>query len=116
MATPPASFDDVPAGRGRWRKLFPVLAGIVAGNIALTLRARLAGIRTEFIWGGAPVGNEIGPMIFNEFLPAALRDGRYQAAPQAEVIVNGLEAIPVALERQRRGVSATKLVVQLLSE
>jgi NADPH:quinone reductase-like Zn-dependent oxidoreductase len=113
MATPPVSFDDVPAGRGRWRKLLPVLAGIVAGNIALTLKARFAGVRAKFIWGGAPVANEIGPMIFNQFLPAALRDGRYQAAPHADVIGKNLEAIPLALERQRRGVSATKLVIQL---
>jgi hypothetical protein len=59
------------------------------------------------------IGNEVGPMIFDTFLPEALADGRYAAAPAAEVVGHGLAAIPAALERQRRGVSATKLVVTL---
>ena len=113
MVTPPVSFDEVPAGRGRWRKLIPVLAGIVMGNIALALRARMSGVRIKFIWGGSPVSNEVGPMIFTDFLPEALGEGRYQAAPPAELVGTGLEAIPTALDRQRQGVSARKLVVGL---
>lgn len=111
MATPPVSFDDVPAGRGRWRSLLPVLAGMVTGNIRLMVRARRKGVRTKFIWGGSPVGNAVGPMIFEHFLPAALAEGRYVTAPKAEVVGRGLEMIPEALERQRRGVSALKLVI-----
>ncbi len=113
LATPPASFDNVPAGRGRWRALAPGIARMVAGNVALALRARRKRVRTKFIWGSALVGNEVGPMIFDAFLPAALAERRYVAAPGAQVIGHGLDAIPDALERQRRGVSAAKLVVTL---
>jgi len=113
MATPPASLDDVPAGRGRWRKLLPVLASIVAGNAALALRSWRKGVGIKFIWGGSPVGNEVGPMIFADFLPAALVEKRYVAAPEASVIGEGLAAIPGALELQRLGVSASKLVIKL---
>lgn len=113
MATPPVSFDDVPAGRGRWRKLLPVLVGMIAGNIRLALAARGKGVRMKFIWGGSPIDNEVGPMIFETFLPAALAEGRYQAAPNAEIAGDRLDAIPAALERQRRGVSATKLVIRI---
>lgn len=113
LATPPVSFDDVPAGAGRWRKLVPVLARIVLDNLGLMLRARQRGVRTKFIWGGSPVGNDIGPMIFEHYLPAALAMGRYIPAPEVEVAGDGLTAIPGALERQRRGVSCLKLVVRI---
>ena len=113
VATPPVSFDSVPAGPGRWRKLFPVLARVAVFSAGLALRARARGVRTKFIWGGSPANNDVGPMMFDRFLPAALAQGRYLAAPPVEVAGDGLEAVPIALERQRLGVSATKLVVRL---
>lgn len=113
MATPPASFDAVPAGRGHWRKLVAAMTGTVAGNISLALSARRKKVTLKMIWGSTLISNEVGPMIFDKFLPDALADGRYVAAPTVEVVGHGLGAIPVALERQRRGVSATKLVVTL---
>lgn len=113
VATPPVSFDAIPAGRGRWRALVPVLARVALANAGLALRARIKGVRTKFIWGGAPVNNAVGPMIYAQFLPAALVEGRYLAAPPVEIAGEGLAALPLALERQRQGVSATKLVVRV---
>jgi NADPH:quinone reductase-like Zn-dependent oxidoreductase len=113
MATPPTSFDSVPAGRGHWRKLITAMVGTVAGNVALALSARRKKVTLKMIWGSTLISNEVGPMIFEKFLPDALADGRYMATPAAEVAGHGLAAIPAALERQRRGVSATKLVVTL---
>lgn len=113
MATPPSSFDDVPAGRGHWRHLAPAMARTVMGSISLALSARRKNVTTKMIWGSTLISNEVGPMIFETFLPGALADGRYTAAPKAEVFGHGLSAIPAALERQRRGVSAAKLVVTL---
>jgi hypothetical protein len=52
-------------------------------------------------------------MIFEAFLPAALAESRFIAAPGPMVVGAGLSQIPVALERQRQGVSAAKLVVTL---
>lgn len=113
MATPPTSFDAVPAGRGRLRHLVPAIARMLAGNIALTLKARRLGVATKMIWGSALIGNEVGPMIFESFLPGALAEGRFVAAPSPTVVGQGLGQIPAALERQRLGVSAAKLVVTL---
>ena len=112
-ATPPTSWDNVPAGRGRILHLVPAIARMIAGNIGLTQRARRAGVRTKMIWGSALIANEVGPMIFEAFLPSALADARFVAAPSPTVVGAGLGQIPVALERQRQGVSATKLVVTL---
>ncbi|MBS1072956.1 zinc-binding alcohol dehydrogenase family protein [Gluconobacter cerinus] len=113
MATPPVSFDEVPAGRGRWQKLLPALIQMVVGNISLALRARRRGVKTKFIWGGAPLHNDVGPMIYRVFLPSALASGQYRPAPEPEIVGHGLQLIPGALERQRKGVSARKLVVTL---
>jgi NADPH:quinone reductase-like Zn-dependent oxidoreductase len=113
LATPPTSFDTVPAGRGRLWRLAPAMARMIAGNVALTLRAKRKGVRTKFIWGSALIANEVGPMIFEAFLPAALAQARFVAAPSPIVVGAGLAQIPAALERQRLGVSAGKLVVTL---
>jgi NADPH:quinone reductase-like Zn-dependent oxidoreductase len=71
------------------------------------------GVRVSGIWGGALADNEVGPAIYTDFLPAALAAGVYRAAPEAEVVGHGLDAIPTGLEQLRGGVSAKKLVVTL---
>jgi NADPH:quinone reductase-like Zn-dependent oxidoreductase len=113
MATPPTSWDNVPAGRGRIFHLVPALARMIVGTMRLNQRARRNKVQTNMIWGSALVANEVGPMIFEAFLPAALAESRFVAAPSPTVVGTGLAQIPVALERQRQGVSATKLVVTL---
>jgi NADPH:quinone reductase-like Zn-dependent oxidoreductase len=113
LATPPASFDDVPAGRGRIWRLLPAVARMLAGNIGLAVKMRGTRVRTKFIWGSSLLANEVGPMIYEAFLPSALAEARFVAAPDPMVVGEGLDAIPEALERQRKGVSARKLVVTL---
>jgi NADPH:quinone reductase-like Zn-dependent oxidoreductase len=113
LATPAASFDNVPAGRGRLRRLAPAVARMLTGNLGQALKARRRGVRTRMIWGSDLIANAVGPMIFEAFLPSALAEGRFVAAPGPTVIGGGLAQIPAALERQRQGVSATKLVVTL---
>jgi NADPH:quinone reductase-like Zn-dependent oxidoreductase len=113
LATPPTSFDNVPAGRGRLRQLVPAMMRMIAGTMTQTLKARRLGVRTKFIWGSDLIANEVGPMIFEAFLPAALAKGRFVASPSPTIVGTGLAKIPEALERQRLGVSATKLVVTL---
>lgn len=113
MANPPASLDGVPAGKGRLRHLVPTMARIVFGSIRSAIHARRNGVRTKMIWGSALLNSDVGPMIFARFLPAALAEGRFVAAPQPIVVGEGLGAIPEALDRQRAGVSAAKLVVTL---
>jgi hypothetical protein len=113
MATPPTSFDAVPAGRGRLRRLIPAIARMLVGTMTQTLKARRKGVRTKMIWGSTLIANEVGPMIFEAFLPEALAEARFIAAPPPTLAGTGLAEIPLALQRQRLGVSATKLVVTL---
>ncbi|OUE24172.1 zinc-binding alcohol dehydrogenase family protein [Clavibacter michiganensis] len=113
MASPPVSFETLP--RGGRVGLPLVRLGIRMGTAtpALMLRARVRGIRARFIWGSALMHDEVGPMLWERFLPAALAEGRYVAAPRAEVVGTGLDAIQPAMDRLREGVSARKLVVAL---
>ena len=113
MATPPASFDRVPSGKGRLLQLVPALTRSGLGFAMLAIKARLARAETKFVWGSALLNTDVGPMIFEEFLPAALADGRFRAAPDPMVVGHGLSHIPMALERQLQGISAGKLVVTL---
>lgn len=57
--------------------------------------------------------DEVGPMIYRDFLPAALAAGHYVAAPPPKVVGRGLEAFQHAVDAQRAGVSGCKLVVDL---
>ncbi|GAA2570160.1 hypothetical protein GCM10010435_50440 [Winogradskya consettensis] len=74
---------------------------------------RRKGIRASAIWGGTLKDNEVGPAVYADFLGPALAAGTYRAAPEAVVVGEGLDKIPEALARLRKGVSAQKLVVRL---
>jgi NADPH:quinone reductase-like Zn-dependent oxidoreductase len=113
VATPPASFDAVPAGPGRLPRLIPAIVRMLVGSISVVIKSRRSGVRTKFIWGGALIDNDVGPMIYQRFLPEALAQGRYVAAPGPTVVGHGIEAIPLALDLHSKGVSARKLVITL---
>ena len=112
IASPPVSFESVPQPRTvSW--LVPILARMVALNVTLVIKALLRGIKLNFIWGSSLKENEVSKLIYADFLPKALADGAYVAAPQALVVGHGLECIPAAVEAQKKGVSARKVVVTL---
>jgi NADPH:quinone reductase-like Zn-dependent oxidoreductase len=113
IATPPVPFDDAPLGRGRIAWLVPRMARMIGANIAMMVTSRLRGISTKFIFGTTLVDNEVGRMIYAEFLPSALAEGRYVAAPDPLILGHGLYRIPAAMAAQKQGVSAKKLVVTL---
>lgn len=73
-------------------------------------RARLS-VRVGNIWGGSLADDELGPAIYEAFLPPALASGAFRPAPQPHVIGRGLDRIPDGLTTIRRGVSARKIVI-----
>lgn len=113
LASPSVSFDALPRRRGPSLAAARVLGRLVTGNVALQLRARRAGIRVRYVWGSSLMDNEVGPMLWERYLPLALADGRHVAAPDPVVVGEGLEQVQTAIDRLRRGVSAQKLVVRL---
>ncbi|KAJ0420206.1 chaperonin 10-like protein [Aspergillus carlsbadensis] len=72
-----------------------------------------SGVASKFIFGGDLKDNEVGPAIFEAFLPKALAAGSFQCKPSAEVVGHGLKAIQKGLDDLKAGVSAKKFVITL---
>lgn len=51
--------------------------------------------------------------MWTDFLPEALKSGQIKTMPRAEVVGHGLEKIEEACQRQKKGVSAAKIVVTM---
>lgn len=111
IASPPVSFESLADGS---RFALPrVMLRLIGSNVALMARARISGVRTKYIFGTSLKKNEVSAAIYRDFLPAALAEGRYAAVPKPSVVGHGLQDIQHAMDLQRKGVSATKIVVSL---
>ncbi|MCS5732828.1 zinc-binding alcohol dehydrogenase family protein [Herbiconiux daphne] len=113
LASPSVSFGALPRRAGPSAAFVRTMTALVARNIALQVSARRAGVRARYVWGSSLMTNDVGPMLWRDYLPAALAEGRHVCAPTAEVVGDGLESVQPALDRLRAGVSARKLVVRL---
>ena len=89
------------------------LPRLISFTASLFLKSRLRGVRTNSIFGTTLVYNEVGPMIYTEFLPRALAEQRYAAAPEPLVVGEGLSSIQAGMDKQRAGVSARKVIITL---
>lgn len=56
-----------------------------------------------------------GPVynIVHNWMAKALADGTLQPTPNPEIVGEGLDAIQAGIDRVRKGVSATKVVIKL---
>jgi NADPH:quinone reductase-like Zn-dependent oxidoreductase len=109
-ASGPIALDRLPERGG----LTPsMILTFVTSGVAMAIKARVQGIRTKFIFGDTLADNDVGPMIYADFLPKALAAGTYRAAPEPLVIGHGLHFIQAAFDAQAKGVSARKIVVTL---
>ncbi|KAF5511196.1 Dehydrogenase azaJ [Colletotrichum siamense] len=59
------------------------------------------------------VDSDLCKTIFVDFVPKALKGGRFKAVPQANVVDSGLEAIQSGIDLLEQGVSSQKIVVAL---
>lgn len=75
--------------------------------------AKENGVETKYVEGAELGRNEVSKVVYEDFLPDALRSGLYIAAPDPEVVGKGLKYIQHALDVQKKGVSAKKIVVTL---
>jgi len=105
MTSPSVSFENGMTVR--------VVLKLVSSNVSLQVKCRTRHMRTKFIFGSTLKNNEVSTVIYEDFLPQALADGRYVAAPEPYVVGTGLESVQAGFDAQRKGVSATKVVVSL---
>jgi len=71
------------------------------------------GVSRRRIRGGALKDNEVGKIVYEDYLPEALEIGTFVPAPEYEVVGHGLGAIQLGLDTLKKGVSAKKIVVTL---
>jgi len=86
---------------------------IVGFILSMLFKARTRRIRTNFVFGTTLMDNEVSGLIYTDFLPRALVEGKFVATPEPHVIGKGLGFVQAALDAQRQGVSAQKVVVSL---
>lgn len=72
-----------------------------------------AGVAMKQMQSLSIMGNHVGKAVWEDFLPKALRAGKYIAAPNPLVAGNGLESLQDAVDLCRKGTSAQKVVVTL---
>ncbi len=113
ITTPPVSFAELSdSNHSRFKKTMFV-ARLIGSNIKLQLDARSAGVGAKYTFGTTLKSNGIAEAIYGDFLPQALSEARYVAAPPAKVVGEGLEDIQKAIRLQQSGVSAEKVVVKI---
>ncbi|KAI1386646.1 GroES-like protein [Hypoxylon trugodes] len=72
------------------------------------------GISAKMVFGSTLKDNEVGPIIFQQYLPAALAQKKWQPLPKPLVAGHGLEKVQDAIDKGKSGeVSAQKLVITL---
>jgi len=71
------------------------------------------GVQVKLVQGPAIIDNHVGPAIYEAFLPKALKAGSFVPSPEPFVVGKGLDKIQEAVDLQKKGVSAKKIVVLL---
>jgi len=95
------------------RQLPLLILKFVSSNVSLQVKCRARKVRSKFIFGSSLMDNEVSRVIYEDFLPSALAEGRYAAVPEPSVIGKGLDSVQAGFDAQRKGVSAKKVVVSL---
>jgi NADPH:quinone reductase-like Zn-dependent oxidoreductase len=108
------SFESLAAGRRiTLLVILKLLVGRMRASAETRRKSRRHDVTVKFFDASSVIDNEIGPAVYRDYLGPALADGRFRPAPPPRIVGHGLEAIQTALDRQRRGVSAAKIVVTL---
>ncbi|KAI4124190.1 MAG: hypothetical protein LQ338_004938 [Usnochroma carphineum] len=71
------------------------------------------GVTAKMCFASEIKDNEVGKAVFDDFLPQALANGKFVAAPDPHVIGHGLEHVQAGLDYLKAGVSAEKIVITL---
>ena len=109
----PAPFGTVRGNRIALPTLLRLGLIMLRSNLAMRGRTRRTGVVQKFFDASSVVDNAVGPAIFRDYLIPALAAGRFRAAPAPSVVGNSLQDVQKAFDMQRKGVSASKIVVAL---
>ena len=112
-ASQSVSFETLPLRRGMSLQLPLLVLQLLSASVSMGVKNRMRHIGTKSIFGSTLKDNEVSRVIYEDFLPQALADGHYVAAPEPAVVGKGLEYVQTGMDTQKQGVSAKKVVVSL---
>ena len=112
-ASTSASFEKLARRPGMSFQIPLLVMQLLSSNVSLQVKFRMRKIRTKFIFGSSLMDNEVSRVVYVDFLPKALTDGRYIAAPDPYIVGKGLEYIQTGFDAHMKGLSAKKVVVSL---
>lgn len=99
---------------GQTLTILSLMLSVIRSQLSMRFMSIFKGIPTKFIIGNTLQYNKVSYVVYEDFLAQALAVGRYVAAAEPFVIGHGLEYIQQALDFQKKGVWAKKVVVTLL--
>lgn len=70
-------------------------------------------MKAKFVFASDIKDNGIGKAIFEDYLPRALAEGKFVAAPDPHVVGKGLEYVQMGIDMMGKGMSASKVVISL---
>ncbi|KAI4199963.1 MAG: hypothetical protein LQ350_004224 [Teloschistes chrysophthalmus] len=73
----------------------------------------LNGVEARFAYSGSIKDNDIYKAIFGTYIPQALAEGKFVAAPDPYMVGKGLEHVQAGLDLVSKGMSASKAVITL---
>ncbi|TDZ30433.1 Dehydrogenase azaJ [Colletotrichum spinosum] len=94
-------------------ELLAAIWAVTQESFIVYFKSMFKGVGRKFIWGSDVIASEIGAAIYRDFLPEALEQQKFVAAPKPHVVGRGLEAIQGGFDILMKGVSAKKIVVSL---
>ena len=113
MATFPISFEAMSKCSGAGSEFLRQAPKLVLFNVSRVLKSLTRHVRSNFIFGTSLMYNEVSEAIYVDFLPSALAEDRYLAAPDPLVVGKGLASVQDGFDVQIAGVSARKVVISL---
>ncbi|EME40386.1 hypothetical protein DOTSEDRAFT_179479 [Dothistroma septosporum NZE10] len=72
-------------------------------------------VRMKAVGAGAIFENDVGPTIWRDFLPKALKNGTIVPKPGPKIVGENLRSVQLGLDTQKKGVSAEKVVVSYIN-
>jgi len=109
----PVPFNTLQGNRISLPVLVQLGLMMLRSTLAMRGRTRRTGVIQKFFDASSVVDNEIGPAIFCDYLIPALATGSFHPAPPPNVVGHSLHDVQKAFDVQRKGVSASKIVVAL---
>jgi len=106
-------YDAISESEGSFKHVLPIAEKLGGANVAVVLGApenAPANVKFGSVFGIQP---ELNRPIWEEYITIALEQGKFKAVPEALVVGKGLESVQTGLDKNKAGVSAKKVVIEL---